>query len=125
MNVHDDGYCEDYACGDSEVSFNAPIIQVIGDGRTCRPDYYGTLEWVEHCRVGLVPYYLTCHCKLAATDSSTLVEELRINFGVAPICIHYFHTIVVMTNVYINPSERISNAFHVVVIEHSNSECYK
>ena len=54
-----------------------------------------------------------------------VVEAIQINFRVAPICIHYFHTTIVMTGVYINQSERIFNAFHVEVIGHSNSGCCK
>ena len=120
MNVRDDGYCEDYFDG-----VNVPIILVIRDARTCHLND-GTSASVDHCRVGLVPDYLTCHCKLAAMDSSMLVvEAIQINFTVAPICIHYFHTTIVMTGVYINQSERIFNAFHVEVIGHSNSECCK
>lgn len=79
MNVRDDDYicCEDYVDvdGDFELNFDAPIIQVIRDAQTCHLDY-DTMAFLDHCRVGLVPYYLTCHCKLAAEDSSTLVEEV-------------------------------------------------
>ena len=53
-----------------------------------------------------------------------VAEVIQINFMVALICIHCFHT-VETTSAYIDPSGRISSASHVVVIAHSNSEYCK
>ena len=73
MNVRDDGYCcEDYV---NDGDFNVPIVLVIRDAQTYHLDY-GTSASVDLSHVGLVPYYLTCHCKLAAMDSSMLVAEV-------------------------------------------------
>jgi hypothetical protein len=71
LNVRDDGHSEDCADGD----FDVPTVPVIGDARTCRLDC-GTSAPGDHCRAGLVPYYSTGHCKLAAMDSSMPVVEV-------------------------------------------------
>ena len=70
MNVRD-GHSEDCADG----GFGVPTGPVIRGARTCRLDY-GTSAPADHCRAGLVPCYLTGHCKLAAMDSSMPVVEV-------------------------------------------------